>query len=525
MKRKILTGTIWMSFGSIFSRVLGVIYIIPWLMMLGSKANQFTAQALFNTAYVPYSLFLLLGTSGFPSAISRKIAIYNAQNRFFDSRKIFRHALTFMTLSGLTCGLLFFVSAPIIAANSPIVDKAAATVIIRALVPALIILPVMSVVRGWFQGFQDMKPFGVSQFIEQLARIIFILLATYIGYQVLNGSLTTVIALSTFAAFIGAIASLIYLYGHYRRQEGLYTQLQQTSLPLTPNSTLHIFKTLFQESLPFIFVGSAIMLNQLLDQFTFKQILTATTNLNATAIQNMFTQFSANPGKITAVIISLALAISETSLPILAGAQGNHQQEATIIEDNFRLLLIILTPVVVTLALLAGQINTIFFGFDSRGGDLMGVAIAMSFVLSLCVDALALLQSLGKHRLAVYLVALALVLKAALQYPCVRYFKDYGALYATAIAFGVPAILGIYYLLSRYSHHANFADIHLILKVNGLYLVGVVALNFGFQFFHFGDSKLSALLFAAGFSVVALAYYWLISSKFGLLRHLFPEKS
>ena len=56
MKNKLLSGTFWMMLGSILSRVLGIIYLIPWLMMIGSPSDQNAAQAIFNAAYTPYAL-------------------------------------------------------------------------------------------------------------------------------------------------------------------------------------------------------------------------------------------------------------------------------------------------------------------------------------------------------------------------------------------------------------------------------------------------------------------------------------
>ena len=58
MKNKLLSGTFWMMLGSILSRILGIIYLIPWLMMIGSPSDQNAAQAIFNAAYTPYALFL-----------------------------------------------------------------------------------------------------------------------------------------------------------------------------------------------------------------------------------------------------------------------------------------------------------------------------------------------------------------------------------------------------------------------------------------------------------------------------------
>ena len=85
LNKKILSGSFWLSFGSIFSRILGVVYLIPWLIMLGSYHNQLNAQAIFNSSYTPYALFLSVGTAGLPSVIAREVAALNSQKRYRDS--------------------------------------------------------------------------------------------------------------------------------------------------------------------------------------------------------------------------------------------------------------------------------------------------------------------------------------------------------------------------------------------------------------------------------------------------------
>ena len=179
MDKKIISGSFWLSFGSIFSRVLGVVYLIPWLAMIGSPQHQTVAQALFNTAYTPYALFIALGTAGFPSAIARRVAFFNGEGSFLNSKRIALTGFGFMAVSGMICGALLYGLAPILAANSPVSSVANATIAIRCLVPAIVILPSMSILRGWFQGNGDLKPFGISQLWEQFIRIIVILAGTY----------------------------------------------------------------------------------------------------------------------------------------------------------------------------------------------------------------------------------------------------------------------------------------------------------------------------------------------------------
>ena len=74
----LIKGSAWMTFGSIVSRILGAIYIIPWYAWLGSHGN--VANALTAQSYNIYSLFLIISTAGIPGAIAKQVAQYNPMN-------------------------------------------------------------------------------------------------------------------------------------------------------------------------------------------------------------------------------------------------------------------------------------------------------------------------------------------------------------------------------------------------------------------------------------------------------------
>lgn len=60
-----------MSIGSIISRLIGALYIIPWIIWMGGGDIGAGANALYQLAYTPYSFFISLATAGVPSAISK----------------------------------------------------------------------------------------------------------------------------------------------------------------------------------------------------------------------------------------------------------------------------------------------------------------------------------------------------------------------------------------------------------------------------------------------------------------------
>lgn len=150
---------------------------------------------------------------------------------------------------------------------------------------------------------------------------------------------------SVFAAFIGALASLFYLCKYYFKN-------YQNEFDIKLISLTKIFKltrlTLL-ESIPFLLVGSGITITQLIDQVFFKQIMNNLLGYSLLKTQYVYTLFSANPNKITTVIIALATSISETSLPLLAANKKEKIKIKSLISQNTEYILLVLLPITIIL--------------------------------------------------------------------------------------------------------------------------------------------------------------------------------
>ena len=101
---KMIEGSAWMTAGSILSRILGAVYIIPWSMMLGTLYLQ--ANALYVQGYNVYSLILIISIAGIPSAIAKQVAHYNALNEYGVSVRLYKRGLLLSLITGIVCALI-----------------------------------------------------------------------------------------------------------------------------------------------------------------------------------------------------------------------------------------------------------------------------------------------------------------------------------------------------------------------------------------------------------------------------------
>lgn len=441
-KSGITSGASWLTIGNVLSRVIGALYVIPWATWLGAEYTQ--ANVLYSAGYKPYSLMLAIATAGFPSSIAKQMAYYHSLKEYKTADKLFKNSIIIMLLTGVLSGGLLFLIAPILAENTSTTNVEGATMVIRSLSPALLILPAMSLLRGYFQGFNDMKPTAISQIIEQFARVGYLLAATYAIMMIYSGEVTQAVVHSTFAAFIGALGALLYLIFEYIRRLPVAKRLIAKSANNVNLDFKESIKIMVVDSIPFILLGSGIIIAQLIDTYTFGQILESTSALLFTEIEELYGVLSLDVDKLVMIIISLAVALASSLVPVISKkfAQRNIAGTSELVEHITVLFSIVMIPAALGMASIANNIYYLFYPNGSEAGPgLLITASISSIVLGAYTVFSTILQSMNYRRLAVRFLLIGIVVKAILQFPFVALFEAHGALVSTAIGFLVSTVL------------------------------------------------------------------------------------
>jgi O-antigen/teichoic acid export membrane protein len=153
----------------VVSKLLGVLQKIPLQNIGGDEAF-----GIYNTVFPIYTLIMFLAAAGFPVAVSRFAAEYYAEGNEQGMRRVLLISAVYLTAAGAVGFGLLYLGAETIAAWIGAPRTAAA---IRSVSFALLFVPLMSALRGYFQGMGRMAPTAVSQVVEQLVRVAVILAA------------------------------------------------------------------------------------------------------------------------------------------------------------------------------------------------------------------------------------------------------------------------------------------------------------------------------------------------------------
>ena len=152
-----LRGALILGLAGIFSKLLGSVYTIFLQNIIGDRGI-----GLYQMAYPIYSTLLILSTAGFPVAVSKFVAEHIALGDFTGAKKVFRVSFFLLFFSGLGFFLLLFYGAEMFAVWFGDRDAMYA---IKLIAPALLSVPIMSAIRGYFQGWQRMEPTATSHVV------------------------------------------------------------------------------------------------------------------------------------------------------------------------------------------------------------------------------------------------------------------------------------------------------------------------------------------------------------------------
>jgi stage V sporulation protein B len=159
-----MQGAVVLAAAGVIIKALGAVFKIPLGNMIGD-----TGMGYYQTAYTIYVMFLVLSNSGIPVAISRMVSERIAVGRPWDAHRVFRVSFILLLLIGLVSSSLCFFKTDLVLHHFPNMENSSYSV--KAIAPALLIVPIMAAYRGYFQGKQNMRPTANSQVLEQFFRV------------------------------------------------------------------------------------------------------------------------------------------------------------------------------------------------------------------------------------------------------------------------------------------------------------------------------------------------------------------
>ncbi|WP_340296787.1 putative polysaccharide biosynthesis protein [Staphylococcus coagulans] len=518
--KELVRGTFLLTLSILITKVLGIIYIIPFYRIIGGADNL----APFNYAYGPYNIAIAVATAGVPLAASKYVAKYNALGAYRVSQKLYKSSFVVMSITGILGFLALYLLSPTIAsitiANNTD-QKAGWTVdqitsIIRTISFVVIFIPVLATWRGVFQGYKSMGPTALSEVTEQIARIIFILLGSYLVLNVFDGSVLLANGIATFGAAIGAIAGILTLWWYWiKRRKGIHEMVESDSTGIDV-SYKHMYKEIISYSIPFVIVSLNFPLFMIVDQLTHNHAL-AIAGVE-TRLQDMFfTMLNMTTNKIVMIPTSLAAGFAISLIPFITKTyeKGDFEEMHHQIQTALGVLMYITVPASLGIMSLAVPLYTVFYEYSMDGSRLLFYYAPVAILISLLSVTASMLQGIDKQKLTVFIILGSVVLKFLLNMPLIIMFETAGAILSTAIAL-LFAILCNFVVLKKYARfkfYDTLLDTCKILFYGFLMMIIVEAIYYVLQLFISPTSHVGAFIITMICAVIGALIYGGITIK------------
>ena len=306
----------------VITKIIGVVYKIPLVNILGDEGMGFHGYA-----FEVYAFILIISTFSMPTAVSKLVSSRMAMGQKKNAFRVFKCAMIFSMALGLAFMLLLLFGADIIAQY--MMESPLNTYALRVLAPAIFIVAILGVMRGYFQGLGTMMPTAISQIIEQIVNAIVSIAGASImmsvGMKIAEKKDDELIAPAygaaggTLGAVAGAgfaLAFLIFIFLAYKKK--LKRQLLMDN-SRKKESYSRILKILVITIVPIIFSTAIYNINQILDLTLFNKIMAAQgfAQKEYVGLQGIYT------GKYNTLInvpLAVANGLASAVLPSLAAA-------------------------------------------------------------------------------------------------------------------------------------------------------------------------------------------------------------
>lgn len=415
-----------LAIAGLITRIIGMIYRIPVTNIIGDQGNGYYAGA-----YYVYNIMLLISSYSLPIAISKIVSTRRSKNQYRNASKVFNGGLIFAFISGGIVCLAVWFGSNVFAA---LLNEPLSAIALRIFAPTLLVVAIMGVIRGYFQGMGTMIPTAVSQIIEQIINAVVSIIAAKMlfdygkkvaallhndnfapAYGAAGSTLGT--SLGAFVALLFLIVLLLMINSRLRREK-----MDDTTKYTEDYSD--VFRIIILTVLPVILSTAIYNINDILDNIIFNRLMTANGLASEkTAIWGIYT------GKAKLLLnvpIALANSMSASSVPALAAcvAANNLRGARKKVSAAMRFTMIISFPCATGLFVLADPIVKMLFTGDPskaaayiRAGALSVIFYSISTLLN------GILQGIGKMKLPVRNAAISLSVHIVLLYVLMSRFK------------------------------------------------------------------------------------------------------
>ena len=521
-KQSILAGGLISTAGIFVSKLIGLLYMVPFTAIVGSENMIFYSLPL-NV----YTYILNVATAGLPFAVATMVARSVTFDDYKTSLLIKKLAHIVMFAFGVLSMLLLVLCSGLISSfqvAQEYADQLRNSYLILA--AALIFVPMLSAGRGFYQGLKDMELNALSQTLEQIVRVAFVLCAGALCVYVFHQDQIWAAYFGVMSTGIAAIAALLHLRFYDRKQMPRLRKLAKEQETKGNDDKQALLKEMLWIAFPYLLMAAlgysdmivnSLFLNQGLLAYGYSE---AASSLISGAITGQIQ-------KLMSIPMVLAPGFSAAIVPYLTVniAKKDWKQVRRNIDDCLGSVLYIGIPISFCLFAFATPIYYVMYG----GGEMLPIYgdILRWYALEAFLNTIgpifnAFMMAGGLAKLNLRNLGIFALLKIILTYPMIMLFGYSGSVLSTVIAYAINILLDVY-AFKKYFHfsfrYVNRRMILMLICTGALYAVSLVCPFIGLKGYDCGRFMALIQLGIAG--LLSVGAYAALSCYFRLPQTIF----
>ncbi|MDQ0187973.1 oligosaccharide flippase family protein [Cytobacillus kochii] len=457
-----MKGAVILTAAGIIVKLLSAVYRIPFQNIVGDIGFY-----IYQQVYPFYGIFLVLATTGFPVVISKLYIEQRTRNGEEGGRQLLKVAGLLLSMIAIICCLTMYFSADALAyyMNDPQLADS-----LRIVAISFLILPLVSVLRGFFQGKGNMMPTAVSQVSEQLLRVLFILLYAYILTK-MGASIYSVSGGVYYGVILASLAAFAILLFYFIKEMKSAPRIRQKHMGVS--SYFQLSKEIIVQSFAICVSSLLLIFIQLADALNLYALLTTSgfSEIEAKTLKGVYDrgQPLIQLGSIVATSMSLSLVPILTYVKIQQPQLLNEKIQLVI-----RVSLLFGVGASVGLWAIVSQTNVMLFEND-KGSAVLGLMSIVILLSSLVITLAAVHQGLGNSFFPAWTILIGVGIKYFLNTSFVPHYGIYGAVYATYIALALMVIALLFRL--KWNQSVKLVSVRELLTILNSAILMTIFLN------------------------------------------------
>ena len=529
-KSSFVNGALVTTIGIIITKIFGILYVIPFHAIIGE-----TGGALYGYAYTIYLLFMSLSSAGIPLAISKIVSEYQTLGYYNIKKRAFILGKKIALVLGIISFMIIMVFAPLLAkavmgdvvGGNTVEDI---TFVIRVIGTAILVVPVLSIYRGYFEGHRFMSAPSISQVLEQFIRVLIIIFGSLISIKYLRLNLATSVGVALFGATLGAFVSYIYLVDKlFKNKTKFNIKARDVNEPYVSDKI--IIKKIIMYAFPFIMIDIFKSLYSYIDMFTVVKGLVDYAKYSAVEAETIYSILSTWGAKFNMIVLSISTGIIVSLIPNLTESivkKDNSQINKKIVQA-ISVLLFLAIPITFGISFLSEAIWSLFYGESIYGSSVLSYYIFVGLFTGLFTTAVTILQTLKDYKSVFISLLIGVLIKLILNTGLLRGFMlinlppYYGVITASIIGYFVSFICCL--IILKYKYKVVFENIvkYFIEILCGSILMILVLTVIGLIVPTYSSIRIANLFIIVFYAILGAIIYFTYIHYSGITNEIFGK--